>query len=108
MTQKKTHYVISDEHEGFKFEWSLVLQPAFKKPAPMITCPTCNGYGGKRHFGMMDDPEDCWRCNNNGKIADPSFIWDPVPPKELVADLRKVWMDHWNKQKNDEFKLEMS
>lgn len=97
-------YVIPGEHDGHKFEWDLSLGPMSSKPAPLVTCPECHG-SCKPHFGMMDDPVNCFRCRNTGKVPDPSFIWNPEPPKELVDALRKVWKDHWNKIQNDNFTL---
>lgn len=97
-------YTISDEHEGHKFEWVYDLRPNSRKQGPLITCIQCRGSSG-RHFGMIDEPTDCSRCNNTGKIIDPYFVWKPEPPKELLDGLMKVWRDYWNKQENESFVL---
>lgn len=107
MSEPPKRYIVEDEHNGHKFEWKLELKPASSPYPPQVTCTVCHGSGGRGHFKSLDDPEDCWRCNNTGTHADPSFVWDPEPPPELVARLRKLWKDYWNEQQNEKFELTM-
>jgi len=101
-----SRYVLKDTFQGHNFEWVLKLYPSHVPSAPDVTCTSCGG-SCRPHFGMLDDPVPCYRCNNTGKIPDPSYKFDPPPPPELVEAIRKVWLDHWNKVENDKFELKM-
>jgi hypothetical protein len=101
-----TRFVLLDEYQGHKFEWELKLRPSHTPNPPKVTCTSCHG-SCRPHFGMIDDPVDCWHCNNTGTIPDPNYKFDPPPPPELVEALRKVWKDHWNKVENEKFTLTM-
>lgn len=77
------------------------------KPIPKdVPCPECGGRGRNVHFGVYDEPTDCWRCHNTGSVAGHQD-WDPPPPPELVEAIRKAWKDYWNKQENEKFELTM-
>jgi hypothetical protein len=106
MSDTPIRYEIEGEHDGHKFNWNLTLKPSSYKPAPITVCACCLGRGEVGGgLGSLDGPQQCSTCYGSGTIADRSFKWNPEPPKELVAALRKVWKDHWNKQQNDEFVL---
>lgn len=99
------NYNIEDEYEGFKFSWNISMSPSRKPPAPKVVCYSCNGCC-KPYFGMMDDPVNCFVCNNTGVVDDPQYVWKPPPPKELLEGLQSVVKEFWNKQQNDNFRLE--
>ncbi|HEY5630980.1 MAG TPA: hypothetical protein VIR31_02530 [Nitrososphaeraceae archaeon] len=96
---------IEDEHEGFKFNWSVTIKPgSYPKSTEKMTCSYCMGNCRSRvHFGV-DDAEDCYVCNNTGQVDKP-VKWHPKPPKDLVDALHKVVVEYWNKQQNDKFEL---
>lgn len=99
-------FALKDIHEGFEFEWAITIRPDRYPSPPLVLCYSCNGNClGRRIFGMLSDPVDCWRCHNTGKIPDPEFEWEPKPPQELVDRLRKVYVEYWNEQQNKDFKL---
>jgi hypothetical protein len=101
-----TSYRILDSHKGYNFEWDLKILPFNQPYPPRINCPDCGGRGRTNMcMGSIDDPEDCYKCNKTGKIDDPSWVWKPSPPKELVDHMRKAWIEYWNKDQNDKFTL---
>lgn len=98
-SKKRHRLLIEGEHEGHHFTWDLSLRPSSRKPAPQVRCDSCPPYN------PYDDEKDCWRCHGTKLMDDPTFHWEPEPPPELVAALRKVWKEHWNKQQNEKFEL---
>lgn len=95
---------IEGEYNGFKFNWEVTLRPD-RKPISneRITCTSCGGRC-RPHFGMIDDPEPCYFCNNTGTVIK-SIEFNPKPPQDLVDQLSKVITAYWNKQQNDKFEL---
>lgn len=105
--QTSLDYEITSEYEGMKVTWSLSLNPLFHGPERTITCPNCGGNceGALLGFGVLDDPINCYRCNNTGKIIDQHFVNSARPPEELIKQLEKTWKEHWNLQQNQNFEL---
>lgn len=96
-------YLIVDSHNGFQFNWTVVIKPDKYPYAPRVTCNHCLGRGYTEDYNY--DRTDCWRCNGTGQVADPAWVWNPTPPKELVDRLRKVYIEYWNEVQNENFTL---
>lgn len=95
---------IEGEHKGHKFNWVVSLRPdSYPISTERMTCTQCGGRC-RPYFGMIDDPEDCWHCNNTGTVLKP-IDWKPTPPPDLVEAIQKLVREYWNKQQNDNFKL---
>lgn len=113
-----TNYPIKGVHEGIPYQVDLNIRFNISEYDP---CTTCNGrgtitphHGGIGGFGnAFDDtelvPYKCSVCDGSGRKRwwknEPDW-WQDFPI--LARDIRDAWHREWNRQQNDEFKLEPS